>query len=425
VSVYWRIDVTPVDSENNWDEDNSFSLTNIRQPLLTMRTGDDRDTFEFKMNNVRDKYLSLFHPRDRIIIRRARTKVGLDDDQNILMVGVLTTIPVTKNSDNDEIVLSGYNFTELVAQALVFADIQGLPINQALQLALESINTYTDNYSPTNRFVVGWDNTNPTLNTDGQPYPLVNEFIKNKPFRYIISKYSTSVETKTVRHYYHTNKENKLVWKPMTDDIPEGEDYRFGDNSKFLSLKKDIDTDGIVNFCILKGGLDIYDKQIMHRVIDSASTTKYGQKFLFVSTLTGLSQELIDRDMKHLGITDGKQPFPTASAPYTVQWFSVVTGTRPEVSNNEQYNKALRDHIKALLENEGRRVLEGREFGVFQLQLEFRPGTKPWFLGDLVQFSMENLVEQGLGLEKDLRVVECSYSHTSDTFTLAEDIGTV
>ena len=94
--VYWRVSVTPVGEDNNWDEEGTYVLNGIRNPALTTRIGDDRDTFEFKVNNVRDKYLAKFKPRDRIEIRRAKTKAGLDDVASILMIGTIMDVPLIK-----------------------------------------------------------------------------------------------------------------------------------------------------------------------------------------------------------------------------------------------------------------------------------------------------------------------------------------
>jgi len=420
MSIYWKVEVTPLVGKT-WDNTQTTILRNIRNPLVTLRRGDALGTFEFKVSNVRDKYLSLFKPRDRIIIRRAKKWSQIDDLASVLIVGIVKEVPVQKTSGKDEITIEGTNFTDVISNALMFGDFTNTPINEAFQQAINSINLYIDNPDDiANRFAVTWDTNNPPLNTDGNPFPVVGEILKNRPFRYLVNKYSTAQATRTVRYYSHVSIDNKFVWRPELDDV----DYEFGDSDSYVHLKKDLDIDGIVNLVIVKGGYDIYGVQIQAKASNLASQNKYGQKPLFVPTIAQDAQVLNQRDMLTIN-EPSRFPFPTAGASFTTTWKSSVTGNYVTVTTNEQYNNALVAHMKRELQLEGDRILQGREFGIFTLEVGFKPMTRGWFLADVIQFNITGLVQQGLGLTKLLRVNECTFSHTKDTFLLREDIGTV
>lgn len=426
MSDVWKVEITSVDEDGFWDNANTWELKNFSRPLVRTKFGDNRDTFEFTVSNLSNRFLSRFQPRDRIIIRRCKPNEDIDADENVLLVGTIQSSPVVLDPREMTVKVQGFSFTELLLSALTFVDALELPINEALEQGINAIDSYVDNPDAIeDRYRVVWNEDNPTINTDGNPYPIVGEDVRNRPFRYLITKYSTEQATGTVGHYFFVDTSNTLVWRPMTNDVS----FEINDGEKFLSLKKDIDIDGIVNFVIVRLGLDIFNKPIQFRFIDHASTSKYGQKFLFPPTLAGKAKELIDQDLNSWGVDDRGTPYSDSlpGSPLTTTWKSKAVNPPDYVTINSNvgYNNALRAHLEVLAMEEALGIMSARKYGVFEVEIEYPPSQRGLKLGDLVQFNLTGLVQPGLGADKLLRVRECSYSNQSDTFTLQEDMGTV
>lgn len=418
--VTWKVDWTPF-IDGTWDSSNTETITLFHDPILNLSLGEKRDSFDFKVTNLNGEYDQKFKPEDRIeIYRGINTNTPISND--LIMVGTVQDTPYTKTGNRIDHRVKGYNYSESVARAIVFVDGDGRPIPEVLQEALDSAGNNSS-------FKVEWDAGNPSVKTDGDPFPGINERFFNRPLRAILEKYSKQQNTEDGFYYWYINRHNKLVWRPQSSATS----YDFNlITTPFVEFKYEKDMSNIVNFVIVKGGLDPAGKPIQDRFIDHASANKRGRKFMPIVAQTVNAQSLNQEDVlkSNDGDANVTSRYPE-SYPFTTTWRSSLTavvegvnmvkGQTVTVNSDKQYVGVMRAHVRRMLVDEGKSYVANNKYGRLKVDLEFKPGQIVWGLGDNISMTIP-AVDIG---SKVLRVTDIQHSTNGDTYSLEEDIGTL
>lgn len=419
VYVTWRLDHVPFVS-GSWDEGQRTTLTSYQDPIMDISLGENKDTFRFMVSNFNDEYTNFFKPQDKIYIYRVLNADTVNTATDLIMVGSVKNASDDSSPTVNRIKVEGYNYSETIARSMVFVDGNNRSIPVVLQDAVEGI---ANNSS----FSITWSSGNPTLKTDGNAFPSITEKFYYKPLRDILEKYSQRQNTDDGTYYWYVNKDNELIWKPQNSATEHTFDLT---TDVYRELKTDKDFSSIVNFVIIKGGLDPAGKPIQTKEIDFASRNKHGPKFKVLVPQTINAQSLNQADVlkSNGGDTNVTSKYP--SYPFTTSWkssttetvetVSMVEGSAVTVNSDKQYVGVLRAHVLAQMKKEARAYIDAYKFGKLKVDIEFVPGQVSWGLGDNIVANIPNI-----GGSKILRVKQIQHTTSSDTYSLEEDVGTL
>lgn len=423
--VKWKITRTPFVG-NQYVSTDTEEITRFHSIQVTKSLGDRKGSFSFKTTNFNDEYFGKFRPRDKITISRAINSSVVNDTTDLLMVGAVKDAQEDNVTATDSFNVQGYDFSASVMNAIIFSDPQGaeLRIPEALESAVTSIR----NDNP--EFAVTWREENPSLNSDDGPFPLVQERWFYEPFTKILRKYSTNEYTEDGRYNWYVNTNNELVWIPESTNP----DYTYNQltDTDTKSIKIGKDTSAVVNFVIIKGGLDPKGSPITARYQDFSSSSRHGLKYKYYISDKGLSKTLNNEDMRQLGgsDSDGTLPgnisgvgYPITSTNTLMPWLQVIGET--EVTSDSDYVSKFRRYIKQQLRKEGKEIVNQFRYGKLKIDIEVGAGTKNWGIGDLIEVSAYNVTLDGTFNTKKLRVEEIRYGELTDIYSLTEDKGTI
>jgi len=412
--VTWKLEHTPF-ANNTYDSDDTVTLTDFYDPIMSVKLGTAKDTFSFKVTNFNDNFNDYFNVKDKIVLSRVINSDTVTTD-DIKMVGVCKDIPEEHSSGQNLIRVEGVNYSETITNGIFFGDVENETIPQAIKHGIDFVSGTTPN------FKVVWHPDNPDVKQDLTAFPsiTIDTHFWYKPLRDLIEKYSTNQETTDGHYYWYVNNNNYFIWRPMKSGIKEG--YEFNKTTDtFKSIKVSKDISGIRNYIIMKGGFDPQGNQIQRTVPDFVSIAKNGMRFYVHISKTNKAEELIKSDLDNsYGKDIGDNSYP--SLPYTTPWISAATNAVVVCTTKSDYVTAIREHIKALLNAEGQEMLELYRYGKLKIDLVFDVGSKnSWQLGDNINCTIPNIRE----LPFVMRIKEIQYTTTTDTFTLEEDKGTL
>lgn len=404
VTVNWKITRAPF-ANNTWGAEET--LTELYDPTVRVMSGDGKDSFSFKVNNINGDYDNYFNPNDRIVVSRQQNSTIGFSDSDVIITGAIRSVPQEINSSHDLLRIEGYNYSETVMNSLVFVGGGvGKPIDVFLKDAINSARLQNSNFG------VVWKDTNPTTKSDGNSFPVTTEKIFNRPLSYILEKYSVDARTEDGRYYWFVNKDNELVWDRRGDDT-NGRSFN-QDVDEFQSIKITKDVSEIKNYVIVKGGYAPDGSPIQKYVPDYPSIAKNGFRYYILTEETKTAESIASKDARDNGL-DVLTPSDFAGG-IDVEWH---TGTYYVYSD---YITDFKNYMKnVVLENVGRDFLSLRTNGKLKVDVTFQAGDKSWGLADQVSVTIPSLSSGS----KLMRVEEIQYSTTTDTFTLVEDIGTL
>jgi hypothetical protein len=423
VYAHWRLEHVPYRNET-WNNDDAVLVTDAYDILLSVGEGDSKDTFEFKLKNINGRYNSIFNPMDKIVIYRAINTDTITEN-NLLMVGLVQDVPDETTDKSDYIRVTGGNYSELVAGAIIFADAKELPINEALQRALIQ--------QSREGFNIGWHPSNPTLRQDGTPFPKTGEKWFYWTLKKILERYSSEEYTKDGAYFWYITNDNKLRWFSK-NDTGAINTYSFdAETTPVKNIKTVKDIDGVRNFVIIKGGRSPAGTAIQTVVVDQASVNRHGRRVLFHISENNTADTIIRED-----IGDSPNKYPENYSGFVTKWLYYIdgSGTATEeiagvtctdgqpvsgITTDKQYNAVVIQHIKNRLRLEGRRIIDALIYGKYKIDLGFSPNQVTWVLGDVINTKLPKL----FGTIKQLRVEEIQFSENMDTYSLVEDIGSL
>lgn len=417
--VTWKIELYSRLSSSDYEwESTPTVLNSYYDVLLSASIGDGKDTFSFKMLNNNGALDSYFNIGDKVSIYRAVNTTTIDSS-NLLMSGIITDLPYTVDGSKNILTVKGANYTEMLMNAITFVSAENLTIPEYLQQALNSVNAFNDN------FKITWSSSNPSLNSNDQPFPVIDEKWNYKSLLLLLEKYSTSKYTLDGNYYFFINNINELVWAKRSDSSTDSFDSST-DNHKMLSIKKDLK--GVVNFVIIKGKNSPGGKIISTRVDDPISRSKNGFKPKIIISQANKVSDLLQIDGINQNSYNG---YPSDfSSPFTTVWTCHVnrpsnptmdSGSTVTCNSDNEYDTAIVEEMKGYwLKQEGIAYINEYKNGKKMIDIEFIPG-KSWGLGDVINCT----IPQADKNNNPMRVSEVQYSTTGDVYTLIEDEGTL
>ena len=387
---------------------------------IKRKLGDSRDTFNVVLRVTDPDIVGKFDIGDLLEIKREVDASYPTDDLHF--TGRIVDKPWTKSPTENTLVLEGYSYTDVITGGIVNVDAENKTIPEAIKSGVQ----YMERFG-TRTGALTWDESNPMVNSNGDPFPIVGEKIYNKRLRYLITKYSTNEETKDGTYIWVVTPDNKFVWrKASSNEKITDEKFKFNANTdRYLEVGEENDRDGIVNYVVIKGGTDPDGKGIEYTDWDNFSTLRHGQQPRFIPDISENANIINGRDMDFLeeqfGGYVGRRYPKEEHYPFTTTWASAANNNQPkEVENDYQYREEIRNHTIEKLKSEAARILEDNEFGEHKISMAFKPG-KGWDLADVVEVTFSGVLDN----VENMRVVEAEFTSTKDSFMLLRDTGRV
>ena len=407
--VNYKIELNKRIGDSDWDLDETTNVDEFSQPVVTQKIDAERNDFSMVVPNFLDEPLTTFNPRDMITLKRVINSTSFSEE-DVLIRGLISDTKLDKSSGTNTLRVEGFDFSDMLLNAITFVDATNLTITDMMKQALNNIQVYNEN------FAVTWSDSNPELTSTGDAFPIVGESLFNKSLRGIFLDYSSDSTTGDGNYYWYINKDKELIWRRRTLSVNQEFNYTEDD---YAEIKDGKDVDDVRNWIIVKGGRDPANKQIQTLVQDLPSIARHGIRHHIIPSVSKNAEYYNKLDMDSIGNTTGKFP---DSYEFTTTWVSKSTGAVVEVANDEEYVNALRNHVTEILREKGRAYLDQRKYGKYQLEIGFLPGRE-WGLGDVVR--VINYPFPDGATEKRLRVVEINYGVDIDSFVLEEDEGTI
>lgn len=412
--VKWKLEHTPIDDSSASGYGTTTTLTEFFNPILNMKIGDGKDSFNFEIINYNKTYDTFFNPNDKMIISRIVNSTSLASS-DVIMNGAIRDVPEQITYSKNNIKLTGYNYSETIMGAIIpILDATTLNSAEAIQQGLIIASANNTNFS------VIWDSNNPSTKEDGTAFPSVGKVFYYKTLKDIIEEVTSKDYTNDGKYYWYVNQDNNLIWDKRIDNATD----TFNDSTdNFSRLKVSKDINDVKNFIIMKGGRDAKSSPVSFPAADYASIGKHGFKYYVYTSSNIIGDNLIEVDAKSDTINgDSVQDiidFFDTSGSYTVPW--LIDGVANTYTTFKDYNDGLRTYIKQELSREGSSLLEDWAFGTLSVSIDRSPLEGMWYLGNVITCSISTLGD----IAKNLRVEEVQYTTLLDTYVLKEDEGSI
>ena len=435
--VTWTVTHTPLRG-SRYDTANTKTYTKFNGVKIKPRLGDTKDTFSMKARVTDPELVGRINIGD--LIQLKRTMNASYSAPDIDFTGRVVDKPWTKNPSENTLEVEGYSYSDAITNGIVGVDAENLTIPEAIKLAIQEIAGFGSRTLP-----ITWDESNPMVNSNGDPFPIVGEKLYNKRARYVVTKYSTAEETQDGTYIWYIDENNKFIWKRASDQV----DHTFdASTDKYVEIGEETDRDGMVNYVVIKGGTDPSGKAITVTDFDSQKTQKYGQQFRYIPDIAANANTLNQRDMAMLqeqyeeelesldpesqeyedlvaegGYTGRRYPKEAdyQNDGFTTTWRSLNNENEPvTVFNDDEYVAAIQAHVRLACEKEARRIIEANKYGEQKIELSFKAG-KGWRLADVIRAKIKGLAQE----ELQMRVAQAEFTNTRDTFVLLVDTGEV
>jgi hypothetical protein len=404
MQTYWKIVRIPF-VNNNWVPSSSTVLTSYYDPMFSDSIGDGKDSFQFKMNNFNGTLDNYFSIGDKILLSYKVNSASIESS-DLLCTGVVKNLPETNDNTQNLLRIEGNNFSETLMNAIVFADGNGLPINQVIKNALSSINAMSPNYP-----ITFDDTTIASSTTQGTTFPTVQEQWFYKTAWSLLEKYSQNEYTGDGNYYYYIDANNVFYWKPRLSDTT----YSFStETSAFRSINIKRDLKNVVNFVINKGGRSPGGRILSKRAQDNVSIGKTGFHFKLLTNGKHKDQT-VGQDQRHHGNKESEFP-PDADFPYTTVWKDSVTNDYVVCADKDAYDDAVVTEVEYRLKREAQLYIDLHKDGKLQVELELEPTTF-WLLGSVVNVTIPKIGKNNYPMRVEAR----QFTSDSITYTLIED----
>lgn len=274
--MYVRFKIRKYDNtgDNSWSE--SYEEVSAYDVQVTNSIGSNKDGFNFKVDNVNDDYNRVVKPMDLVEIHYC-INGDVPSADNLVINGLIKKVSLQSNGKSRFLRVEGVSFSDVMTEALVFynpAD-QTQNVMQFLESCLNSIRVRDQG------FVVTWDESNPTITSNGESFPVFTETNNrvrayNKTMNKLLDKYLTNEYTGDGSFYWYVSTENKLVIRKR---YTSKSDLSLSQSEDFESLKVRINTDDVKNYIIVKCGSDLNNNPISAVFDDVASRAKNGFRY--------------------------------------------------------------------------------------------------------------------------------------------------
>lgn len=373
--------------------DESFDVS------CSLSEGETNDVFSFKIPNPRNVWAGFFGQQDNVKIYLSKNNAS-SSSNNLIMNGLIRGVDGRSDTPAKHLIIKGVNYSEIATTAIGFHTNTNVDVMVFLEGFLGSINDRNPS------FPITWDTNNPSLKGDGSAFPKlleggqVKEF--DKTLYSILNKYLTDKYTGDGGYYWYISNDQKLVIRRKNSDITgtltEGVDFK----TSRVQIGKDI-----INYVLVKCGLDPNSRPISTRYDDPVSRNKYGFKYAKIERTIG--QDLITEQ----GF--GTSNFPSAY-PYDTTWKD-KDGNTVTVTSDGEWVQAVRTQARRVGVIEGEKYANNRGEGKLTITLTFEP-TLNYSVGEVYSISIPSY---GVS-DKQLRVKDVKYDIYGTEVTLIEEV---
>lgn len=316
-------------------ETTPVEFTGIKNVSVTIGIGNNADTFSFAISNTSgDSFLNTAI-NDRVIIYSSYDGITY----NQLIDGIVEQKDVSRDVDDNSVVVSGMNRLEKLFNSLVQTTGENVAktADSWIQLILDQINANNPDLQ------IGWASGNASLDS-AYAVPFVRDYVQAFT---LIDELSRPEYTDGKSYIYYLNSDNEFVWVPRPETTSATP--AFGSEIKSIKVSKGIwDT---VNAFVMYCGESPYGTSITHFDYDVLSVNKNGWKMKPV-----LAQRLAE-DLQTIEwakmVADAKYSegsrFPS-SYPYIM-----TDGT--SVSGDGEFNTAFVEQVLVQAKNKAKQLL--------------------------------------------------------------------
>ena len=385
-----------------------IEIKNFSNVQIVKTVEDNRDSFSFRIKRG-NPILDVLSFRSRIEFYK-RVNGGSFVP---VFTGLVESLPFEFTGTGETITVEGSDASKTVLDAVVFLDAEELRVDEALEQSLDTINNYTRD-----EFPVTWSSSNPSTDSNGDPFPEVGEKWYYKPMREILRIYSGDSFTGDGRYEYFVTFDQEFVWRKLestvTGDITP-------DTFNIVSVSGNRDNDEVTNFVIVKMGNLPTGKSVEGIFIDFGSAGQHGIK-LEVESVD--SQEVItqhNQAMSELGILGGGKRLPddTDLDSYNPPWDrTTVIDTQSEYAEElNNFAKTRANKIAESIVDSGKR---GRKSFVVRVPANQGVANDNFGLGQVYSFSGFPDVDT-----TEVRVTKQQVFGGYEEFTLLERQGSI
>ena len=385
--------------------------------------GDKKNIFEFKVVNNNDKYSTFFSSNDKVVIYGVVNSDTYDTDDDLLMSGLISKVDYNLDGDKEIFTIKGEDYSAAVMRAIIFADAEGKTPIEFIDECRKSINARNNAPSPSHDKHIGWDVNNPTLKSDGSPFPVMGKETQfDKSFKTVMEKYLAADVLQDGKYFWYISVSNDLVIRKRTNEITqvEGSDLSINEGEFAYSIKIQTNTDEVFNWVIWKAGRDTKGRSIQNYKQDTPSIVKNGMRPKII--IRRFAQDLFEAEKQNNldSFSEGNQYPDDAAYPYTTVWTDPNTLLPVTVANKDEYNDALYEKVKYMGEQDAQNFLDLYKYGYKQVSIQ-GPINLTYQVGQLLTLNAPRL---GLN-EKLLRVHEVNHGSKGTDILIQEDEATI
>ena len=348
------------------------TLTSAYDVSVNANLGDAKDTFSFKVPNIRNTAPDNIAIQDLVNIHLLINSESVHTS-NMVLNGLVKAPEETVDDKKKFYRIKGVSFGEITGNALVFYDSDTTTdIRTAIIGIVNSVALRNANFGVTVDM--------PTTQSSGGSYPTIDRVKEfDRSLNTLLEKYLQDAYTGDGRYYWFVNNSKVLVIRPRNDassvTLTEGVDFK--------TAKYSVNADDVKNFIVVKCGRDNGGNSITTRYDDPVSRAKYGFKYYM------LIDESIAQRLKETGAY-------------------------------ESDNDGLRVAAKAEGEELGKSFASIRNKGFRKFSVVMSPNHN-FSVGDKLKITAPSYNVTGL----DMRIKQVSYSKEDTTISLEEEVASI
>lgn len=384
-----------------------------------------KDTFSFRLARPQTYYTSAtptveYGDLVRIYFTRDTTTFTVSD---LLIEGVVTTVPLDEGPDNKFITVKGNDFFEMMFSVQI--PISGLEGSQ--KTCMEILRGAMDRYEFSSRNLY-WDSTNPTTKANGDSFPIIDLALNYTPFYQIVEKLTSNENTGDGQYVYYVTTDGTRRYLTIRNRQEATTLGSFTEGTLTESIKLEKNKDDVKNFVIYNAGNDLAGNPAEFFVADYASIGKVGfQEYYMIEETADVTDYVMQEEARQAGTTyfawaNGKWDATSSGTvgqypkafPYTWQRWQ-ISGTYATATDDEEFDDQLRTIGMNQASIIARNFIERTKTPKYRTEMSFR------FRNDFTLGGLYDVVVPTRNINRKLRITEATHTLRGTTITFEED----
>lgn len=382
----------------------TFQMQVFGETTINFSSYDLDDRFEVFAKNVADgEDITDIDTEDTTIF-----------DSTFIYSGVLNNWKYTNADDGSrQFIIQGANVSERLLKTMLPAGyITGGSFNYTAPDIIKNLIELTNEYSSGKDIM--WHPDNPTVMSNGQPFPEISYSSDYKPVYQMIADISKEDKTGDGVYYYYIKGDhtgNYLVWRKRNSTIPP--ETTLTENIDFVKPTIEYGIWDTVNFLIINGGKDPRGNGILTFYIDSASAGQIGVRGKYFPMDIAEALHKYEQVNSPGDFADDTR-FPSgASYPYSTKFVNPYLNIVSEsISNEAEYVSWFRKTVKTLSKYNGKAYVDKYKYARFKMSCEAAIGVNNLVVGQVYNIVCPSIGwtnVAGVDNTKNLRLVDIKY----------------